>query len=78
VLAHADDASWRGDLALALRRHPLAAAALRNLAPADQLAPMRHGPALDDGGHKRLLLCTITSALDRDLFVGPAPLPSHN
>jgi hypothetical protein len=30
VLAHADDPRWLGDLALALRRHPLAAAALRS------------------------------------------------
>lgn len=29
VLAHAEDPRWLGDLALALRRHPLAAAALR-------------------------------------------------
>jgi hypothetical protein len=30
VLAHADDPRWLGDLTLALRRHPLAAAALRD------------------------------------------------
>ena len=32
VLAHIDDLKWFGDLALALRRHPLAGAALRSAA----------------------------------------------